>query len=675
MAEVGLEREKVTEALRARGSVRRRWWCGECSPRAAFWVVWVLVAVSGVLKAVRLDFPAALTDEAFTYWRICGSFSELMQALRPDAFVPLHYELLWVLTKVLGQELWVMRLPGVVAGLLMPAAVYLVGRSLFGRRAGVYGAVLAAVNAYFAWFARDAKMYMPAWCLMTASVGYMLIYARTGRRLPWLLAVLMGVGAGGTHAVTFIMLALMPVMTAIWARRRVWRRTALSVLALGVIAAGPVIYYSTFNRWFTDAGGLSRTKEDGTRAEHDNGLMWIEGWQSGRTPGNVLVSSLMSYAFAYEWPEDEDRRTEPDVTQPLSDWNVAETMYVARRAGWAVLGVLALGVAGCVARGLAGGVPGWRRRDVGRWVAIGSVGVVAVMYLFYLRSFAELAAPWQAPVWAIVAAVVVSVVAAVVARRGSALWWCGLSVVLLAATWGAAKGMYAMAPRTPTGEVVWNHLWMPRYSAVVLPMLIVVAGALVACIPTKVMRWSGAGLLVGLGVVAAGLRVVVPTEFPSDVYSRDVVLAWPADGSRETVVCTPDGALGATVWRRRLPGPYASLAMAAKLDATPNTFREGNQWPYRPGTAVLELMRRYRAVPARSVVAEAERVKPRRIILWQVDLREADSAVVRALKAKGWKVTDLKQWQIRHVWTWTKLEYVQRFELRREGEGGATTRR
>src|SRR5271170_7394616 len=61
------------------------------------WILLALTGLSGALCFNRLSYPSMLIDECFTYWRTCGTLGELLDTLRNDAFMPLHYELLnWI---------------------------------------------------------------------------------------------------------------------------------------------------------------------------------------------------------------------------------------------------------------------------------------------------------------------------------------------------------------------------------------------------------------------------------------------------------------------------------------------------------------------------------------------------------------------------------------------------
>src|SRR5204863_64225 len=66
------------------------------------WHLWALVALTllgGCLRFFRIGHPTFWIDESFTYWRVSGSYAELINILREGGFTPLHYEAYWVLGK------------------------------------------------------------------------------------------------------------------------------------------------------------------------------------------------------------------------------------------------------------------------------------------------------------------------------------------------------------------------------------------------------------------------------------------------------------------------------------------------------------------------------------------------------------------------------------------------
>ena len=96
----------------------------ELSPQhSKRWLVAITV-FSALLCFIRLSTPPPLTDEAFTFWRTCGSFSQMLDTLRLDAFMPLHYQIVWVAMKLFGQDIWALRLWGPRLSFSLVALIY-----------------------------------------------------------------------------------------------------------------------------------------------------------------------------------------------------------------------------------------------------------------------------------------------------------------------------------------------------------------------------------------------------------------------------------------------------------------------------------------------------------------------------------------------------------------------
>src|ERR1700683_88494 len=117
------------------------------SPRGALYVLLLLTLLAAAVRFPHLDRPPLLIDECFTFWRTCGTYGDLVDTLRDDGFVPLHYELLWWIKQGLpltshfhifphGLFLTptVMRFTPALFGTLMVPVIYFVSRQLFDRK-------------------------------------------------------------------------------------------------------------------------------------------------------------------------------------------------------------------------------------------------------------------------------------------------------------------------------------------------------------------------------------------------------------------------------------------------------------------------------------------------------------------------------------------------------------
>src|ERR1700722_10964229 len=161
------------------------------------WDLWPLLALTAFSAALcfnRLSHPSMLIDECFTYWRTCRTLADLLDTLRNDAFMPLHYELLnWIrqgfplgfgVHIVPGGILLtptVMRFVPAICGTAMTPVMYFLARQIFTRRTALIAAAFIACSAYGLFYSRNAKMYAPAWMLATLTIACFLWWIRTWR--------------------------------------------------------------------------------------------------------------------------------------------------------------------------------------------------------------------------------------------------------------------------------------------------------------------------------------------------------------------------------------------------------------------------------------------------------------------------------------------------------------
>lgn len=594
-----------------------------------------------LLRGAAIFHTGALTDEGFTYWRISGTLGQMLDTLRDDAFMPLHYEIVWCLTQLLGQDLWVMRLPAAAAGVMLPFAVARLARVIFGRRAAAPAALLTLASAYFAFFSRNAKMYMPAWLMLALAIGSLLAYARTRRRLAWLTFIFFGVAGGAMHSIVLLPLAVSPVIAAVWAKRKIVRTTFAIAIATALIATGPAIYYSTFNRWFVDAGGITGTI-DGRRAPHNNGLDWIENWQSGRSPQNILAECLTSDFTNYEWPDTALTRWPDPNTWAGAAYDIA--------FGFGAL-TASIGAGAIVMLLVRRGASADRWRGASLLLLL----VALPLYGFYLRSFRDPAAPWDSG-WSGLA--IVFVAAAIFwrgTRRPDRFWrkivqvagGVAIPLVILGVAWLVARIAYAHAPIGDDGLPIWNPVWMPRYAAVVAaPLLATIAGA-IAALPGKWLRW----LLLTPLLLANLLMTLLPqwydTQPPFGPMFRDLVRA-----SRDPAVAVSLAFTNGGMNLPSMPGPYYELTRAAGIETDPISFRTGTQWPYVPGPDVLKLQQDVQ--PHRGDAFELPTADT--VVVWTYRRTLSDIPPVR-----GWRLIDATLFRIFSITDWS--EYTTRCRL------------
>jgi mannosyltransferase len=154
-------------------------------------IVLALMAISLYLRTYSLG-KALWMDEGLSIGIASQPLLDIPSVLRQDGSPPLYYMLLSVWTDVIGKG------PGETQGLsvavsllAIPGALW-AGWSLFGRRAGLMAAALAAVNPFLTIYAQETRMYslmLVLSLLMTAAFLHVFAF-RNSRYLPLFVVLL-----------------------------------------------------------------------------------------------------------------------------------------------------------------------------------------------------------------------------------------------------------------------------------------------------------------------------------------------------------------------------------------------------------------------------------------------------------------------------------------------------
>ena len=483
-----------------------------CSP--CFALIF-LTALAGFIRFYHLSHPCLWYDESMVFWRICGTYGQLLNCLRTDGFVPLHYSLIWVISRFFRPTPFVLRFVPALCGTLMVPAVYFLARQMLRPATALLAAAFATCSGFLLFYSHDAKMYMDAWLFVTLNMGCLLWWFRTGKSTAWLCWIASGCAACGIHFSSAVPIAISLLLLFTQSRMR-WQQSLLWLTGVIVIFSGPVGYYEKFNRW------IDRVDKDGWG---DSGLAWVSYYNSGRTnPQQVqfLASTLLT---GWEWPRDQDI---PDIQHarvvwPMRGFNLLLILLAAGMLPWSFR------------RRIDGPLPQWQ---IALWLLF---WVVIPVYLFYCRSIPDFERPsdlsqmfshksirfW----WVILAAVVAAFIGLTVRYPAMRpLMIRGLKLLLTAAAVLALCQVIAMvaahlsAAASEAGDP-WQSLWVPRYIGFVWPGTALAVASLIMRLPTKYLRGAAIVFLLAFNLYMGAFRILGATEPPVDLMATDVVNA------------------------------------------------------------------------------------------------------------------------------------------------------
>ncbi len=183
----------------------------------------VLVLVLGVAFVTRLLATRALwLDETTTIAQARLPFGDMIAQLQTwDVHPPLYHVVMWGWTRLFGSGELAVRMPSILAGVATVAVVYLLGRDLFSRRAGLLAATATAVAPVLVWYGQEARMYSLVLLLALVAVWAQsrIVNGAAGRH--WVVYTAASVLLLWTHYFAVLYVAVQQLAFAlVWWRRR-----------------------------------------------------------------------------------------------------------------------------------------------------------------------------------------------------------------------------------------------------------------------------------------------------------------------------------------------------------------------------------------------------------------------------------------------------------------------
>lgn len=198
-----------------------------------------LVAVSLVLRSIALG-EALWMDEGLSIGIASQPLFDIPGLLRQDGAPPLYYMALSVWMDVVGEG------PAETQGLSLAISLLAIpgglwaGWSLFGRRAGLIAAALAAVNPFLTAYAQETRMYSLMLVLsLVMTAAFLHVFAFRNRRylpvLVALLAAMLYTHNWGLFVIAGALCALAPCMLAVDDRRPLVRDALIGFGGAGLL--------------------------------------------------------------------------------------------------------------------------------------------------------------------------------------------------------------------------------------------------------------------------------------------------------------------------------------------------------------------------------------------------------------------------------------------------------
>ncbi len=195
---------------------------------------WILVAITVIAAGLRfanISSQSYWLDESQAVHELHLGFGSMLGAWSSYEWnPPLYFVVGWPWVKLFGTGELGLRSLSALLGVAVVPLIYLCGRELVSRRAGLVAAAFAAVNPFMIWYSQEAREYMLLIALCTASL---LFFARAWNR-----------GGGGRDLLWWAVLSALALLTQYFAGfliaaeglMLIYRaRSRASVLALGAL--------------------------------------------------------------------------------------------------------------------------------------------------------------------------------------------------------------------------------------------------------------------------------------------------------------------------------------------------------------------------------------------------------------------------------------------------------
>jgi uncharacterized membrane protein YhdT len=220
----------------------------------AIWL-FIILLVAAWVRLTGLDFQSYWYDELFSAYisNPDHAVGRVVRLTLEDVHPPLFQLTMWLSYQLFGYTEWAGRLPSALAGVITVAVIYLLGRDLFSKRAGLYAAALAIFNFYFVYYAQEARSYAFLYLFCSLSFLFFVRALRSDSKLNVLAYVIATLALLYTHYFGFVLLVAQGLCAILYLQRTGWNNRALLVRGLGAAAVVLVVISPMFPYMLGDA--------------------------------------------------------------------------------------------------------------------------------------------------------------------------------------------------------------------------------------------------------------------------------------------------------------------------------------------------------------------------------------------------------------------------------------
>ncbi|MHB0916081.1 MAG: glycosyltransferase family 39 protein [Thermoleophilia bacterium] len=195
------------------------------------------------LRLFQVGRESLWYDELYAIWASSLPLGEVAREALASLHPPLYYLMSHFVLLAGDGELWY-RMISVASGVFSVWVVYLIGRELYTRSAGLWAASFAAISPLLVWYSREATSYA---LLAAMSLASLLFLVRGIDRGGWKNWAGYAVFTGLTLATSFAAVVILPAGLLFWLiqgkqRKKLDKRGFLLIAVVGAGGAAAVLF-------------------------------------------------------------------------------------------------------------------------------------------------------------------------------------------------------------------------------------------------------------------------------------------------------------------------------------------------------------------------------------------------------------------------------------------------